>query len=115
MEGILLNIFSINQIIKFMQWPIEQGPSSSNDIQWHEVDLTSGPQVNLLIKNIKPDILIQAAASTSGSNDIITNPSIHVTDNAVMNSYIFRSATEADVKHLIFFSCTVMPLGRKTH
>ena len=42
-------------------------PFSSNDIQWHEIDLTSGPQVNLLIKNIKPDVLIQAAASTSGS------------------------------------------------
>lgn len=89
-------------------------PFSSNDIQWHEIDLTSGPQVNLLIKSIKPDILIQAAASTSGSNDIITNPSIHVTDNAVMNSYIFRSATEAHVNHLIFFSCTVMyPSGEK--
>ena len=89
-------------------------PFLSPGIQWHEIDLTSGSQVDLLIKDIKPDILIQAAASTSGSKDIITNPSIHVTDNAVMNSYIFRSAVEARVKHLIFFSCTVMyPSGEK--
>lgn len=89
-------------------------PFLSPGIQWHEIDLTFGSQVDLLIKDIKPDILIQAAASTSGSKDIITNPSIHVTDNAVMNSYIFRSAVEARVKHLIFFSCTVMyPSGEK--
>jgi nucleoside-diphosphate-sugar epimerase len=31
-----------------------------------------------------------------------------VTDNAVMNSYLFRSAFEHKVKHVIFFSCTVM-------
>lgn len=54
------------------------------------------------------DIIIQAAATTSGSKDIVNTPAIHVTDNAVMNSYIFRAAYEAGVKHVIFFSCTTM-------
>jgi len=31
-----------------------------------------------------------------------------VTDNVVMNSYIFRAAFEHKIKHVIFFSCTIM-------
>ena len=54
------------------------------------------------------DVVIQAAATTSGSKDIVARPYIHVTDNAVMNSLLFRAAFEKKVKHLIFFSCTVM-------
>ncbi len=54
------------------------------------------------------DIIIQAAATTSGSKDIVSRPYIHVTDNAVMNSLLFRAAFERKVKHVIFFSCTVM-------
>jgi len=54
------------------------------------------------------DTIIQAGATTSGAKDIITKPYIHVTDNAVMNSNLFRAAFEHNVKHVIFFSCTVM-------
>jgi nucleoside-diphosphate-sugar epimerase len=54
------------------------------------------------------DIIIQAAATTSGAKDIVARPYIHVTDNAVMNSYLFRSAFDHKVKHVLFFSCTVM-------
>ena len=54
------------------------------------------------------DIIIQAAATTSGSKDIVTKPYIHVTDNAVMNSLIFRVAYDFNISHVIFFSCTVM-------
>ncbi|MEK7479509.1 MAG: NAD-dependent epimerase/dehydratase family protein [Patescibacteria group bacterium] len=54
------------------------------------------------------DIIIQAAATTSGAKDIVTKPYIHVTDNAVMNSLIFRSAYEHGVSHVVFFSCSVM-------
>lgn len=54
------------------------------------------------------DVIVQAAATTSGARDIVERPQIHVTDNAVMNSLIFRSAFERKVKHVVFFSCTVM-------
>lgn len=54
------------------------------------------------------DVVIQAAATTSGSKDIINTPAIHVTDNVVMNALIFRAAVEAKVKHVIFFSCSTM-------
>ncbi len=69
-------------------------------------DLCQSDFVNQVIDEC--DIIIQAAATTSGSKDIITRPFIHVTDNAVMNSLIFRRAFEQKVKKLIFFSCTVM-------
>lgn len=71
-----------------------------------KVDLISKSQVDQVVSG--KDIIIQAAAVTSGSKDILTRPYIHVTDNAVMNSLIFRAAFEHKVKHVVFFSCTVM-------
>ena len=47
-------------------------------------------------------------ATTSGSADIVNRPYIHVTDNAVMNSLLLRECMNKNVKHFIFFSCTVM-------
>lgn len=77
-------------------------------VTWHRADLTQKSDVDKLIKNVRPDRIIQAAATTSGSKDIVSRPYIHVTDNAVMNSYLFRAAAEHYVSHVIFFSCTVM-------
>lgn len=57
-------------------------------------------------KNI--DIVIHCAATTSGSKDIINKPYLHVTDNAVMGSYLLRAIYENKVNHFIFTSCTVM-------
>lgn len=73
---------------------------------WHHIDLRNPDKTDELISGI--DIVIQAAATTSGAKDIISRPYIHVTDNAVMNSYIFRSAFSHKIKHVLFFSCTVM-------
>lgn len=73
---------------------------------WHQADLRDPAAVEILVAGM--DIIVQAAATTSGSKDIVTKPYIHVTDNAVMNSYLFRAAFAAKVKHVVFFSCTVM-------
>lgn len=65
------------------------------------------------------DIVVQAAATTSGARDILARPYIHVTDNAVMNSLLLRSAFEHQVSGFLFFSCAIMypssdkPLGEK--
>lgn len=75
-------------------------------VTWHKADLRDPRMVDKLLEGV--DIIVQAAATTSGAKDIVTRPYIHVTDNAVMNSYLFRSAFERKVKHVIFFSCTVM-------
>lgn len=77
-----------------------------SNVIWHKADLRRPEDIERVIKNM--DIIVQAAATTSGSKDIVTRPFIHVTDNAVMNSYLFRAAYEHKVKHVIFFSCTVM-------
>jgi len=70
------------------------------------VDLTNAEQVDRVVQG--KDIIIQAAATTSGSKDIVTRPYVHVTDNAVMNSLIFKAAHENSVSQMVFFSCTVM-------
>jgi GDP-L-fucose synthase len=76
------------------------------NVTWHQADLRKPDDIERVIQGV--DIIIQAAATTSGSKDIVARPFIHVTDNAVMNSYLFRSAFEHKVKHVVFFSCTVM-------
>lgn len=81
-------------------------PSLCEGVKFIKADLTKAEDVDSAIKGM--DIVIQAAATTSGSHEIVNKPYYHVTDNAVMNSLIFRSAYENQVEHVIFFSCTVM-------
>lgn len=77
------------------------------------VDLTNTDQVNRVIEG--KDIVIQAAAVTSGARDTVNRPYIHVTDNAVMNSILFQACFESKVKHVVFFSCTTMyPIQERT-
>ena len=83
-------------------------PSEIESGKIHVCDLTHGPSVSKLIKDISPDIIIQAAATTSGVKDILSKPYIHVTDNAVMNSLLLREAYENNVGHFLFLSCGVM-------
>lgn len=71
-------------------------------------NLTIETEVIELFNSDKYDIVLQMAASTTGANDVINRPWVHVTDNAVMNSWIFREAVDTGVKHVIFPSCTVM-------
>jgi nucleoside-diphosphate-sugar epimerase len=75
-------------------------------LRWVQADLTDAEQVSKAIRD--SDILLQAGATTSGAKDIVATPYLHVTDNAVMNSLIFRAAFEHKVKHVVFFSCSIM-------
>lgn len=81
-------------------------PIDNIGITMIKVDLTKEEDVSRVLDGM--DIIIQAAAATSGAKDIVNKPYYHVTDNAVMNSIIFRSAYEHSAAHVIFFSCTVM-------
>jgi nucleoside-diphosphate-sugar epimerase len=88
-------------------WGSPKPPIS--DVVWHNVNLMVSKQVKNVISQMgEKDIVIHAAASTSGANDIVNNPEFHVTNNAVMNSLVFRAAYEVGVGHVIFFSCTTM-------
>lgn len=74
--------------------------------KWVKVDLRDFSQIERVIN--QADIIIQAAATTSGANEIINSPEIHVTDNAIINSLVLRAASKSKVKHIIYFSCTTM-------
>lgn len=84
----------------------KSAPIKYPNIQMIRADLTSKQDVDRVTKGM--DVIIQAAAVTSGSKDVINNPVIHITDNAVMNSLIFKSAYDHAVPHVVLFSCTVM-------
>jgi nucleoside-diphosphate-sugar epimerase len=81
-------------------------PYDMPGVVWHQADLREAAAVGTLMKGI--DIVIQAAATTSGVRDIVTTPYIHVTDNAVMNSLLLRACFDAKVRQFVFLSCSVM-------
>lgn len=71
-------------------------------------DLRNEEAVKSLFASSKFDVVIQAAATTTGSKDVVERPYLHVTDNVVMNAWIFREAMLNKVGHVLFPSCTVM-------
>jgi nucleoside-diphosphate-sugar epimerase len=81
-------------------------------VTWHQGDLRDVATVNALVPGM--DVIVQAAATTSGSKDIVRTPYIHVTDNAVMNSLLLRACYDHKVGHFVFFSCSVMYQPRET-
>jgi GDP-L-fucose synthase len=81
-------------------------PISNVDVEWVYADLRNYEDVKKALVGV--DIVLQFAATTSGSKDIVNQPYLHVTDNAIMNSLILRECYEQCIEHLIFPSCTVM-------
>jgi len=72
------------------------------------IDLTRSDHVGQLFNRVRPDIVIQAAANSSGVKDILSNPVMHVTDTLVMNALVTRACYDYSVKHFVFLSCGVM-------
>ena len=81
-------------------------PFSHPGIKLLKADLIKKEDVEKVLEG--KDVVIQAAATTSGIKEVFSKPYYHVTDNAVMNSLIFRQAVQGKVSQVIFFSCTVM-------
>ena len=79
---------------------LKSAPLNDPKIKMIKADLTNPEDVDKVVSGM--DLIIQAAATTSGVKDILTKPYIHVTDNAVMNSLIFRSAYEHKVGQVVF-------------
>lgn len=78
----------------------------SDDSRLVQIDLTCREQVDKLMEGV--EVIIQAAAVTSGAKDITERPYIHITDNEIMNACIFQAAYHCGVKHIVYFSCSVM-------
>jgi len=70
------------------------------------VDLTDKKGVYHLTKGI--DIIIQAAAMTSGIKDTEERPWIQITDNLRINALILESAHENGVQQVISFSSSIV-------
>lgn len=84
----------------------ESLPLENDGINMIDADLTNKRDVENVLRG--QDIVIQAAATTSGAKDIRERPYLHVTDNAIMNALLFRQAFEQKISQLMFMSCTVM-------
>lgn len=82
------------------------GRINPNDPRFSKVNLTKEEEVYRTIRNI--DVVVQMAASSTGSKDVKERPYIQVTPNAVANSWIFQAAFDNNVPQVIFPSCTVM-------
>jgi GDP-L-fucose synthase len=83
-----------------------RSPFQHRGITWRQADLRDPAQVQQILD--EDDIVIQAAAVTSGAGDIVQRPQIHICDNAVMNSHLLRAAFERKAAHFVFFSCSIM-------
>ncbi len=81
-------------------------PLKIKNVRWVKADLRKYNDC-LKVTSLSK-ILIQAAATTSGSKDIINSPFLHVTDNAIMNSYLLKASYVNKIHNFIFTSCTVM-------
>lgn len=71
-----------------------------------QADLTNLEDVRRVLSGV--DVVIQAAANTTGVSDVINAPYVHVTENAIMNSLLLRESHLLGVKKFVFMSCTVM-------
>lgn len=90
----------------------DRTPPNLTGVQWVQADLRNSETVLRITQGV--DLIVQCAATTSGAKDVIAAPHMHVTDNAVMNSLLFRAAHDNGVEHVFFPSCTVMYPSRDT-
>ena len=86
-------------------------PFDCPGVNWVQADLTRVEDADRVAKDA--DVIVQAAAVTSGVADIVSQPHIHITDNAVMNSLLFRAAHDHGVSHFILFSCSILYMSNE--
>ena len=80
----------------------------SDKIKFIECDLTIEKEIDKIFEENNFDVLIHCGAVSTGANDIINRPYLHVTDNAIMGSLIFRKSFEKKIKKVIFISCSAI-------
>ena len=81
-------------------------PKNTYGAIWIKTDLISSKNIKKIVKNY--DGLIQCAAVTSGTKNMVSKPFMLVGDNVIMNSLLMKTAVQNNVKHFIFLSCSVM-------
>ncbi len=81
-------------------------PIFEKKIRYLKINLLNEKAVYSAIKGT--DIVINAAAVTSGAHDIINRPQIHFINNVIINANAIKAVHENSIKHYIFLSCSVM-------
>jgi GDP-L-fucose synthase len=75
---------------------------SHPNLTWINADLTSSTDCTRVVENI--EIVIMAAASTSGAAAIVGTPLVHLTPNVIMNSQMLEAAYLGQVTGFLFIS-----------
>ena len=109
----LIEYFSKKEEFEVYATNFQREPFEIENVHFVKADLTNKDDVKRVMNGM--NIVIQAAAVTSGSGDIVSKPYMHVTDNAIMNSLILREAFESKIERFLFFSCTIMLQSNKNY
>lgn len=75
-------------------------------VAWIHADLTNEADVTRALSGA--DIVVHAAAATAGAGANVADPLALVVDNQVMNARVFAAAHRLGVKHMVWFSCSIM-------
>lgn len=75
-------------------------------VEWVQADLRDPAEARRVMEGC--DVVLHCAAVTSGANDIVNRPTIHVADNVHMNIGMLQAAYDLSVAHYVFFSCSIM-------
>ncbi len=75
-------------------------------VEWRQADLTREADVMRALDGA--DMVVHAAAATAGAAAHLADPLSMVVDNQVMNSRIFAAAHRLNVRHLLWYSCSIM-------
>jgi len=78
----------------------------NSDIEWIKADLTDPNVYKNLMANI--DYVFISSAYTRGASVIVNSPMDLVTQNIVMNSYIFDQCYKNNIEKLLFISSSVV-------
>ena len=98
--------YFINKKIKIFATYFKNPIKKNKYVKTIKCNLKNSSKVKKILKN--KNIVINCAAVTSGSHDIVNNPHIHVIDNLKMNINILDSCKDNNIEHYIFLSCTSM-------
>ena len=104
--GLNLVKFFKNKNYKVIATYKTKRPKNTYGAIWIKTDLISSKNIKKIVKNY--DGLIQCAAVTSGTKNMVSKPFMLVGDNVIMNSLLMKTAVQNNVKHFIFLSCSVM-------
>ncbi|MEK7173779.1 MAG: NAD(P)-dependent oxidoreductase [Patescibacteria group bacterium] len=64
--------------------------------------------VRMLLKEVKPQVLIHAAAATAGFQDFKQKETAFIHDNIIMNTHVIALAAEYGVEHVVLLSCSLV-------